>query len=132
MRGLLGLAGLVGLLITIGIMMYIFADYMTPVSKAAKKAGPQANQMAGRSPSASPVGQGTPVLQDSSFSPVEQSARLTGLKVTVMPTTNGLYEFFGLIPGDVILRIGPFKMGDETLSDFEAARDWVQEGMQRH
>jgi hypothetical protein len=92
----------------------------------------QANQLAGRSSAGVPIGgQGTPVLADSKFAPVERNGKLVGLAVVVMPMTNGLYEYFGLIPGDTILGIGPFKIGDETLSDFESARDWVQEGMQR-
>jgi hypothetical protein len=31
----------------------------------------------------------------------------------------------------VVKEIGPFKVGDDTLSDFDTTKDWIQEGMQR-
>jgi hypothetical protein len=118
-----GIIGLVSILVVVFIIVYIFSDYM-------KGTKPAMNQLAGRSSAG--IGQsGTPVLQDSKFAPVEKNGRLVGLTVVAMPTTNGLYEYFGLIPGDVIREIGPFKAGDDTMSDFETSREWVQEGMQR-
>ena len=124
--------GLVSVLITALIVAYVFSKYTQGTAPAMKQGTNQANQLAGRSSNGVPIGgKGTPVLEDSKFVAVEQSGRLTGLTVTVMPPTNGLAEYFGLVPGDTIVRIGPFKVGDETLSDFETARDWVQEGMQR-
>ena len=132
MRGLLGLAGLAGILIVTFIVVYMWADYTQKSTPAMKQLTGQANQLAGRSSAGVPIGgQGTPVLADSKFAPVERNGKLVGLTVVIMPMTNGLYEYFGLIPGDTVLGIGPFKMGDENLSDFESARDWVQEGMQR-
>ena len=125
-----GMIGLVSILVVTFIIVYMFADFTHKTAPAMKQATNNANQLAGRS--AAGIGQqGTPVLQDSKFSPVERNGKLVALKVTVMPTTNGLYEYFGLIPGDSIVAIGPFKVGDENLSDFEATRDWVQEAMQR-
>jgi hypothetical protein len=132
MRGFLAMAGLLSVLIAVAIMFYMWTEYTGAVAKPAARATVQANQLAGRSSAGVPIGgQGMPVLADSKFAPVERNGKLVGLTVVVMPTTNGLFEYFGLVPGDTILNIGPFKMGEETLSDFESARDWVQEGMQR-
>lgn len=126
-----GMFGLVAILIAAFIMVYMFASYTQQTKPAMKQATNQANQLAGRS-SAGIGQQGTPVLQDAKFSPVERNGKLTALSVTAMPPTNGLAEYFGLVTGDVILKIGPFKVGDDTtMPDFESARDWVQEGMQR-
>jgi hypothetical protein len=124
--------GLVAVLVTVFIMVYMFASYTHQTTPAMKAVTAQANQIAGRSSNGVAIGQqGTPVLADSKFVPIEQNSKLTGLQVTVMPATNGLAEYFGLAVGDVIESIGPFKMGDDTLSDSESARNWVQEGMQR-
>ena len=125
-----GMIGLVSILVVVFIIVFMFSGYMQGTKPAMKQATNSANQLAGRS-SAGIGQQGTPVLQDSKFTPVEKNGRLTGLTVAAMPTTNGLYEYFGLLPGDVIREIGPFKVGDDTMSDFETSRDWVQEGMQR-
>jgi hypothetical protein len=126
-----GMIGLVSILVVVFIIVFMFSDYMKQTKPAMKQATNSANQLAGRSSAG--IGQaGTPVLQDSKFAPIERNGRLKALQVVAMPTTNGLYEYFGLIPGDVILEIGEFKVGDDAaMPDFESARDWVQEGMQR-
>jgi hypothetical protein len=123
--------GLLALLISVFIMVWVFSWYTASNLPAYKNATNQANMIAGNSRS-NVIGQaGTPVLADSKFAPVESNGNLTGVQVTVMPTTNGLYEFFGLAPGDVVREIGPFKVGDTTLTDFGTTRDWIQEAMQR-
>lgn len=123
--------GLLALLIGVFIMVWVFATYTAGTAPAMKQATNQANLIAGRSRSNVIGQQGTPVLADSKYAPVEQNGKLTGVQVTVMPATNGLYEYFGLAVGDVVKEIGPFKVGDETLGDFDTTRDWIQEGMQR-
>jgi len=133
MRGLMGLAGLVGFLIACFIAVYMFADYTQKSAPAMRQATNQANQLAGRSSNGVSLGgAGTPVLQDSRFAPMERNGRFVAVQVLVMPPTNGLAEYYGLAVNDVILQIGPFKVGDNTLDDFETTRNWVMEGMQRN
>src|SRR5258706_1535196 len=93
--------GLVALLIAVFIMIYMFSDFMQKTKPAMTQATNQANQLAGRSSNGVPIGQkGTPVLQDSAFVPVDPGGKLVAIKVTVMPATNGLAEYFGLVVND--------------------------------
>ena len=82
MRGLLGLAGLASILIVTFIIVYMWADYTQKSTPAMKQITGQANQLAGRSSAGVPIGgQGTPVLADSKFAPVERNGKLVGLTV---------------------------------------------------
>jgi len=128
----MGAAGLVGVLIACFIAVYMFADFTKQSMPAMRQATNQANQLAGRSSNGVAVGgSGTPVLADSKFAPLERNGHLVAVQVLVMPRTNGLAEYFGLAVNDIILRIGPFKVGEDPIADFETAREWIQEGMQR-
>ena|SRR5438105_1505900 len=117
--------GLVGILIATFIVVYLWASYTQPVAKVAKPAQQQAQVLAGRSAS------GAPAVYSAKYQAVERNGTLTGVRILAVDPTGALFEHFGLIPGDVVLRIGPFKMGDETLNDYESARDWIVEAMQR-
>src|SRR5260221_8680354 len=131
MRALMGLAGLVGFLIACFIAVYMFADFTQKSLPAMRQATNQANQLAGRSSNGTTVGgSGTPVLDDCKFGPLQRSGHLVAVQVLVMPATNGLAEYYGLVVNDIILRIGPFKVGEDPIVDFETTREWVQEGMQ--
>jgi hypothetical protein len=117
--------GLVGLLVAMFIVAWLWATYTAPVAKVARPAQQQANTLAGRSAN------GAPAVMSAKFAPVQRNGTLSGIRIVAVDPTGALVEHFGLMPGDVVLRIGPFKMGDETLNDFESGRDWIVEGMQR-
>ena len=120
-----GAFGLVSILIGGLIVAYLWSQDVSSVSKANKAVRPQLNQLAGKS------SDGTPAFKSAVFVAVEKNAALKGLKIQSIDRTGGLFEYFGLIPNDTILRVGPFVMGDTTLSDFESARDMVVDAMQR-
>jgi hypothetical protein len=117
--------GLVGILIATFIVVYLWASYTQPVAKVAKPAQQQANTLAGRSAN------GAPAVYSAKYKAIERNGSITGIQILAVDPTGALFEHFGLVPGDVVLRIGPFKMGDETLNDYDSARDWIVEAMQR-
>jgi hypothetical protein len=132
MRALMGLAGLVGFLIACFIAVYMFADFTQKSMPAMKQVTNQANRLAGRSSNGvAPGSAGTPVLQDSQYRPLQRGTRFVAIQVVVMPPTNGLAEYYGLAVNDVILQIGPFKVGEDPIADYETAHAWIQEGLQR-
>jgi hypothetical protein len=122
MRGAL----LVVVLVSMVIVAYMWASYTQPVGKASKQAREQVNQIAGRNSAG--VQAGTMVK----YAPVERNGHITGLTIKSIDPSDGLAEHFGLVAGDTVLHIGPFDMGDNTLSDEESARIFLVDAMQRN
>src|SRR6266550_6749579 len=126
--------GLISILITVFIIVYLFSTYTESAKPGMNKATFQANQMAGNSTNGVGIGQrGTPVMQDSKFQEVEHNGKLVGVKVMVMPPTNGLAEHYGLLVNDVIVQVGQggARVGEDHLSDFDSVRDFILDAYQK-
>jgi hypothetical protein len=126
--------GLVAILIAVFIMVYMFAHYTDSSRPGMNKATFQANQMAGNSTNGVGIGQrGTPVMQDSKFQEVERNGKLIAVKVTVLPPTNGLAEFYGLLVNDEIVQVGQggTRVGQDHLSDYDSVRDFILDAYQK-
>jgi hypothetical protein len=96
MRGLL----LIGLLMGIALMAYLWAQNTSAISKANKDVLPEVNQFSGRD-----MESGDPAYQTAELEAVENGQRLTGVRV-VSVRPNGAYEkYFGLKPNDTIISV---------------------------
>lgn len=118
--------GLISVLIGGLIVAYLWSQHTGAVSQANKTIQPQLHQMAGKS------SDGTPAKDSAAFTAIEQNGALKGLQVKSVVPGGALGAHYGLAANDVILRIGPFQMGDSTLSDFDAAKDMLIDGFQRN
>ena len=126
--------GLIAILITVFIIVYLFANYTESSRPGMNKATFQANQMAGNSTNGVGIGQrGTPVMQDAKFQEVERNGRLVAVKVTVLPPTNGLADFYGLMVNDEIVQVGQggARVGQDHLSDYDSVRDFILDAYQK-
>lgn len=117
--------GLVSILIAGLIVAWLWADHTQTVARVNRSVQPQVQQLAGKS------ADGTPAIKSATFVAVEKNGALKALRVTSIDPAGALADYWGLQPNDEILRIGQFNMGDIAMDDFESARNWVVEGMQR-
>ena len=65
------------------------------------------------------------------FVVVDVAGEFHGLRVVNVVKGGIADKHFGLLPGDVVIEIGPFTMGDTTLVDYSTAKDWVTEAYER-
>ena len=120
-----GAFGLVSILVCGFIVAYLWATHTQGVVQANRSVQPQLKQLAGQSDD------GTPAIQSATFAAIERNGAIKGLRVLTVDPTGGLAVYWGIQPNDEIVRIGIFGMGDPAMDDFESARNWVVEGMQR-
>ena len=117
---------LVGILVAIAIMFYLFTMNGSQVAKTNATIKPQVQQLAGQNPD------GTKAKDSAKFSPIEKNGALKGLKVDSIDPLGALYQYWKLQKGDEILEVGLFKVGTDQLDTFKDAIDiGVVEGMQR-
>lgn len=132
--------GLVGLLITVGVivlvMKYAFLPHTEQVATSGREAREEARQIAGVSQT------GGRVADSVKFEPFEEGSRLTGLRVAAVIPGTSYQSFYGLELGDIIDQIGPQfvrDIGDTGLAEslaYEAyQRQWelgVRRNMRRY
>ena len=120
-----GMFGFVSLLVGALIIAYIWAVDTKTVSTVNKQVQPQVQKMAGKN------FDGTSALHSIVLAPFPPNGTMKGATVTSIDPASSILEYWGLLPGDVILTIGEFQVGDSIISDLDTAREWVVEGMQR-
>jgi hypothetical protein len=120
-----GAFGLVSLLITGLIVAYLWADHTKTVANVNKTLQPQVQQLAGRS------SDGTPAIKSATYKELPGSGPIKGAQVVTIDPAGGLAVYWGLLPNDIIREVGPYAVGDNTLTDLETVQEWVVEGMQR-
>ena len=120
--------GLVGLLVTLGVVMYFFMRVEAPTLEQGKKAQDQVQQMSGRGQD------GRSAMDSFKTEPQNQGSRLAGLKVTDVTPGGAVEDYYGLKKGDLIVSIttqaGLQKVGDSSNNDPGMAKIQVQEAFQ--
>ena len=115
---------LVGLLVVIAIMFYVFTMNTSQVAKTNATIKPQVQQLAGQNED------GTKAIDKIKLSPIERNGVLKAVKVESI-AAGALLTYWGLQANDEIQEIGQFRIGDPTMEGFDDVRNWVSEGMQR-
>ena len=101
--------GLVGLLVVVGIVLYLQAQSATVVTQAAKPARETVEQIAG-------VG-----MKESFVVEVaEDNGRFTGLTVKSIVAGGPMAKMYDLLAGDVVVGIGPFTPRDTDAEMMQA------------
>ena len=114
--------GLLSILIAVAIILMVsfsgpHGGYVPTVLNAGNNAKSQAQQIAGRDENDIPVRESISLDEDT------QNGRLHGLIVKGIVPTGPMATAYGLLPGDVIVEIGPFAVKDST--DPEDMKNWV-------
>ena len=91
---------LVAILITVGLMMYLFAEHTSTISKANKEILPEVNQFSGRDSETGEAAYTTATLE-----PIEKNASMTAVRVTKVLTKSAYERYFGLHAGDVVTAV---------------------------
>jgi hypothetical protein len=116
---------LVGLLVTVCIILILFAKVEIPIAQKGHQLQPIAQQIAGRDENNEPVGHSI------SFTPDLQGNQLKGLKVATLEPGGAMEKHFGLQVGDEIVQIGELTMDTFNGDDQLAAADVSEEGYQK-
>lgn len=107
--------GLVSLLVTVGIIVWIFAEMNSGISKPARQAQDQARQMAGRDET------GERATASLTLDLHDRGGKTDGVIVTAITPGSALQQQYGLQVGDVITRAGDMPFGDPFVTDVETA-----------
>lgn len=112
--------GLVSLLVTMGIILWLFSMYSIPTAREGKKAQDEARQISGRGED------GRAAISSFKVEPQLRGNRLQALDVTDV-TPGGALAGYGLQKGDQIIQINGTKVGDLSNNDAELAKAQVHD-----
>jgi S1-C subfamily serine protease len=124
-----GAFGLVGLLVTAGIVVWLMfggdkgKSYVETVGSSKKHAETQVQAISGRD------AQGDPVTASLKLEVVSSGGHATGVRITSIDATGAIAKKYGLQVGDVITEFGPLPAGD--FADDTAAAAQLQDAYQR-
>ncbi len=121
-----GMFSLVGVLVTVGVVAWIMSEAYLPHTKAVinaqKSVQPTLNRVASKGDD------GLPSSSSAVLLPIEKNGTFRGLAVQSVVTGGAMDTAFGLMPGDVILKIQGIPLGDPytaTVQDESSARDFL-------
>jgi hypothetical protein len=118
--------GLLGLLVTIGLVIWLFAQFEIPKAKVGKQVKEQTKQYAG-------YGQDDiPAPQSFATQGIMRGSKLDALQVTSVTAGGAMDTFYGLRPNDEITGINGTPLDVTSNNDEELAKSLVvQEGFQK-
>ena len=114
--------GLLSLLICGLIVAYLWTNSASTATSALKTAQPTINRVTSKGPD------GASSAQSANLIPYEPGGKLLGLKVVAVTPGGAMATTYGLAPGDIILQIYGFKIGDSSSAStesFEASKDFL-------
>src|ERR1700733_13941792 len=120
--------GLVGLLVMLGVIMWMMGMYTPAVMKADKTARQQVNQIAGNDPET-----GGRATDSVGLRTQNSNGHLSGLVVTRVQDNGAYQHYFGLQKSDTIIAVinQAVRMDMKDLDDEEMAKGQVLEAYQR-
>jgi len=128
MRAVFGIFGLVGLLVTIGIIVLVMSMYLDQTSGPLKKgldAKEEARQISGRGLD------NEPALASFEVEGVSNGSRLSGLKVTSVNPGGAMDSWFGLMKDDEIVKINGMRVNDVANGDEGLGKALVHDAFAR-
>src|SRR5271154_4429264 len=90
--------GLVGLLVTVGVLMLLMSKYMPVIMKSNQSATVQVNQIAGNDTET-----GLRASDSAVFQPLTTGGRLSGILVTRVVDAGAYQKYFGIQRNDTII-----------------------------
>ena len=119
--------GLAGILVTMGVIIWIMSQITLPATKQAldvkKQVTPKVEQMAGH------TSDGTRAVDTVQVKREERNGRLSALLVTEVVEGAAMDQHFGLKQGDAIIEIGPLAVKD--MGAVDEAKDYLVAEYQR-
>ena len=115
--------GLVGLLVTVGVLLMIFRFIEAPTLERGKQAQDEARQISGRGDD------GVAAVDSFKVDPKYRGSDLQALTVTDV-TPGGALAAYGLQKGDDIVQVNGMKVGDVSNNDPETAKALVHQAFQ--
>lgn len=112
--------GLVSLLVTVGIIMWLFSMFSIPAAREGKKAQDEVRQMSGRGED------GQAAIHSFKVEPQLRGNQLQALEVTDV-TPGGALASYGLQKGDQIIQVNGTKVGDLSNNDAELAKAQIHD-----
>jgi hypothetical protein len=113
--------GLAGILVTIGVIVWIMSAITLPATKNAldvkRRVTPQVEQMAGH------TSEGTRAADTIRLKRQESNGRMTGIVVTEVVEGAAMDKYFGVKKDDTITEIGPLSVRDMGAAD--EAKDYL-------
>ena len=134
MRGLGAGLGLLGLLITTAIILFLLAgrgcspngqSYLGTLATTNKEKKAEVNRFGGNDP------QGQRFRESLAFAPHPDTGAMRGLSVQSVDPTGVAASTYGLLPGDVIEQIGPHEVGGYIVADEASAADFLDDAFAR-
>jgi hypothetical protein len=116
--------GLAGLLVTVGIMVYVWSFYTAQAVRSAAQVRPVAEQIAG----VESGGLAGHVSDHMKLTEYAANGKLQAITVTRLDAGSSMESYYGLRQGDQIIEVGPMKVRD---MDGGLAIAMVQEAYQR-
>ena len=117
--------GLVGLLVTVAVVLWLFSLTSIPTAKEGQKAQEQTRQLSGRGED------GGAAISSFKVQPETKGNRLEDLLVTEVTPGGAVDQFYGLKKGDRIVEIetqaGMEKLRNDPLADSEMAKAKVHD-----
>jgi hypothetical protein len=118
--------GLLGLLVTIALIFWLFAAFEIPKAKVGKQAQEQAKQISGRSED------GTPAMDTFATQGVMRGSKLDALQVTGITPGGAMDQYYGLRVNDEITAVNGMTLDAISNNDEEMAKaQVVQEGFSK-
>jgi hypothetical protein len=118
--------GLVGILLGVGLMVYLFSQSELPKIKEGERIKDEARQYSGRSQD------DTPATESFATEPQMKGSKLAALQVTAVTPGGAMDTYYGLKPGDEIVAIGDSPIDALSNNDDQLAKAMVvQEGYQK-
>ena len=121
-----GIFSLVGVLVTVGVIAWIMSEAYLPYTKAVinaqKSMQPTINRVTSKGDD------GLPSSSSAVLLPIEKNGALRALSVQSIVTGGAMDTAYGLLPGDIILKIQGIPIGDPftaTVTDESSARDFL-------
>ncbi len=117
-----GMFSLIGLLITVAIIAYVWSSYNQTVVKEGRHAQDMAQDVVGNAPD------GTPAINTVTLEPLEKNGQLQSIAVKSVVPGGIMEKFYGLRADDQIVEIGPLALRD---NDSGTAMALMQEAYMR-
>ena len=117
--------GLVSLLVTLAIILFIFKYIEAPTIKQGKKTQDTARQMAGRDE------EGQRVTDAVTLDSQDRNGKMESVIVTDITPNSALQQRYGLQKGDVILQMGELAVRD-SMSSPDEAKDFILKAYQEN
>jgi len=117
--------GLVSLLVTVAIVVWLFANHTAEISKVNKSETERVRQIAGRDEAT-----GEDASRALTLEPAQRGSKVIGVTVKAVVPGSAMEKFYAIKPDDVITQAGDMPLGDPFVSDAQSAAGLILKAFQ--